>query len=95
MKLKINSQAEVSLVNVEEHLVTPKDIKKLVIDVNRTFKGSNLSEIYGYSPYNITCSLEAILTDKEKRVNKKRIIISKNLEVDAKFYKMSKKKNVS
>jgi hypothetical protein len=56
------------------------------------FNGSNLSEIYGYSPYNINCSIDALLIEKQKRANVKRSNTNKNLEIDADFYKMNKKK---
>lgn len=55
------------------------------------FQGSNLFQIYGYSPYNINCNLDAILSDKSKRADKKRQLVDKNLEKDPKFYEMKKK----
>ena len=68
------------------------DITSGKIDVDAAFNGSNLSKLYGYSPYNINCSLETLLNDKYKKANKKRVAVNKNLEIDAKFYENRKKK---
>ncbi len=91
VKLKAQSQIEVVEIERDESKETSGENKP--INLGKEFKGSNLSEIYGYTPYNITCSLEDLLKDKEKKMIKKRVMMGKNIEVDAKFYEMNKKKN--
>ena len=56
-----------------------------------SFKGSNLHQLYGYSPYNITCNLDDILNERNKKANRKRLLVEGNLQKDSKFYEMSKK----
>ena len=59
------------------------------------FAGSNLFDLYGYSPYNINSSLKAMLIEKEKRTNRKRSFVKRNLLIDEDFYKNNKKMTVT
>ena len=62
------------------------------MSVSHGFSGSNLSTVYGYTPYNISCSLEEIIIKKQKKSNAKRLGEAKNLNNDPKFYEMNKRK---
>lgn len=82
---------------VEEETTTTEtttEITEVKIEAKireNSFPGSNLFQLYGYSPYNITCNLDAIIMDKSKKAAKKRQLAEKNLEKDPKFYEMLKK----
>jgi hypothetical protein len=89
----VNIKYQESLVIEEE--ATKKKAKKgssTKLDSGEVFQDSNLAHIYGYSPYNIPCSLDNLLDEKYRRANKKRVEMSKILELDATFYQMNKKK---
>ena len=73
----------------EEEIKIEKKIKKK--NKEDSFKGSNLNQLYGYSPYNITCNLDDILNERNKKANRKRLLVEVNLQKDSKFYEMSKK----
>jgi hypothetical protein len=73
----------------EEEIKIEKKIKKK--NKEDAFKGSNLNQLYGYSPYNITCNLDDILNERNKKANRKRLLVEVNLQKDSKFYEMSKK----
>ncbi len=78
----------------EEEIKIEKKIKKQKSKKNNkddSFKGSNLFQLYGYSPYNITCNLDDILNERNKKANRKRLLVEVNLQKDSKFYEMSKK----
>ena len=67
----------------------------LEANINRSFKGSNLASLFGYSSYVINTSVEGALREKARKANKKRAIVEKNLEIDVNFYSMAKKKSVA
>lgn len=75
----------------EERNNKPNDLDSLV---KSSFKGSNLLSIYGYSAYYINSNLEEAINEKVKRLNRKRYLVNKKLEIDAEYYKMNKKMNV-
>ncbi|CAF0917212.1 unnamed protein product [Brachionus calyciflorus] len=73
---------------------TSEQVNSLDSMVKSSFKGSNLLSIYGYSAYYINSNLEEAINEKVKRINRKRYLVNKKIEIDADFYKMSKKMNV-
>ncbi len=69
-----------------------KNKKQLEKNMLTAFKGSNVFNIHGYSSYIVNNSIEDALKEKAKKAHKKRIVLEKNLQIDANFYKNSKKK---
>jgi Pin2-interacting protein X1 len=87
----IEQEAE-QLSKADEKRVNNLELDQLESKIKDSFKGSNLTNVLGYSSYVINASLEEQLREKARRASKKRIVVEKNLEIDANFYNMSKKK---
>jgi Pin2-interacting protein X1 len=85
-------EQETELSKADEKRVNDLEFDQLEIKIKESFKGSNLTNILGYSSYVINSTLEEQLREKARKASKKRVIVEKNLEIDANFYNMSKKK---
>ena len=68
-----------------------KTFKENLYKIEDPFKGSNLFDVVGYTPYTVFQSLDSILEEKEKRASKKGKIMSRNLKSDPNFYLHLKK----
>ena len=81
-----NSETEVvnTVAEVEETLITSTSTK--------SFNGSSLFNIYGYSAYNITADFKEVLNYKIKKSQKKKEWTERILNNDPKYYEMNKKK---
>ena len=71
---------------------TTTDEKQIEKSNSKSFNGSSLFNIYGYSPYHINANFKEILNYKIKKSNKKREMTEKILTKNEKFYEMNKKK---
>jgi hypothetical protein len=58
------------------------------------FKGSNLAQLYGYTPYNITTNLNTIMRVKCKKAARKRSLYEKKIANDADEYCKKKKPKI-
>ncbi|RNA43461.1 PIN2 TERF1-interacting telomerase inhibitor 1, partial [Brachionus plicatilis] len=90
-KKKKSKEKEENVSLNEESDQKTNDLDSLV---KASFKGSNLLSIYGYSAYYINSNLEEVINEKVKRLNRKRYLMNKKIEIDAEYYKLSKKMNV-
>jgi len=91
LKKKKSKFQEAEEAELELEPVVKEDEKGINEKLELSFKGSNVTQLYGYSPYNISCNLDTILSEKAKKADRKRILVEKNLEKNPKFYEMSKK----
>jgi len=91
LKKKKSKLQEAEEAELELEPVVKEDEKGINEKLELSFKGSNVTQLYGYSPYNISCNLDTILSEKAKKADRKRILVEKNLEKNPKFYEMSKK----
>jgi hypothetical protein len=80
---------------VKEEEIEYKTFKENLYKIENPFKGSNVFDIVGYTPYPVFESLDMILEDKERRALKKGKIMARNIKRDPNFYLNSKKPTLS
>ena len=68
--------------------------KENLYKIQNPFKGSNLFDIVGYTPYTVFQSLDMLLEDKERRALKKGKIMARKIRSDPNYYLNLKKPTV-
>lgn len=66
------------------------ETESLDTKINKSFKGSNLASIFGYSSYVVNTSVDELIKEKSKRADRKRSIVDKILDSDTQFTKKKK-----
>jgi hypothetical protein len=76
---------------IKEEETEYKTFKENLYKIENPFKGSNLFDIVGYTPYTVFESLDMLLEDKVRRALKKGKIMARNIKKDQNFYLNLKK----
>lgn len=82
-----NHVAEMVMVEAEEVAIVEETSNNLVIN---GFPGSNLHEVRGYTPYSVNSNLDAIISEKKKRSNRKRDMLLRKLADEPNLYESKK-----